>query len=123
MFYRKSINGLYDVLASKLDDNCIEMDDDLFEACYDGIRLKGDTTGRDENFQDGQFLYDANHEMYELKKYLVDTDYVIIKLNELKLDNGDQYETEKAKYSSILQKRKEVRTRINELTTKIEALQ
>lgn len=51
----------------------------------------------------------------ELKQYLTDTDYVITKLNELKLEDEDEYETEKAKYADILAKRKECRSKINEL--------
>lgn len=51
----------------------------------------------------------------ELKQYLADTDYVITKLNELKLEDEDEYETEKAKYADILAKRKECRSKINEL--------
>ena len=53
----------------------------------------------------------------ELKQYLTDTDYVITKLNELKLEDEDEYETEKAKYADILAKRKECRSKINELET------
>ncbi len=49
------------------------------------------------------------------KKYLSDTDYVIAKLNELKLEDGSSYETEKARYQEVLDKRKQCRNEINEL--------
>lgn len=55
------------------------------------------------------------NEIATLKHYLSDTDYVISKLNELKLEDEAEYEAEKAKYSGILKKRKEARARINEL--------
>lgn len=54
-------------------------------------------------------------EIFELKKYLTDTDYVISKLNELKLEDEEEYEAAKAEYSETLKKRKEARARINEL--------
>lgn len=55
------------------------------------------------------------NEIATLKQYLSDTDYVISKLNELKLEDEVEYETERAKYSDVLKKRKEARARINEL--------
>ena len=55
------------------------------------------------------------NEIATLKQYLSDTDYVISKLNELKLEDEAEYEAEKAKYADILKKRKEARTKINNL--------
>lgn len=55
------------------------------------------------------------NEIATLKQYLSDTDYVISKITELKLEDEAEYEAEKAKYSDILKKRKEARARINEL--------
>lgn len=55
------------------------------------------------------------NEIATLKQYLSDTDYVVAKLNELRLDDEDEYEAEKAKYSDVLKKRKEARAMINEL--------
>lgn len=54
-------------------------------------------------------------EIDELKRYLNDTDYVIIKLNEAKIENEDLFNSLKTEYSNILTKRKEARVRINEL--------
>ena len=58
------------------------------------------------------------NEIATLKKYLSDTDYVVAKLNELKLEDEAEYEAEKAKYADILKKRKEARMKINELEGK-----
>lgn len=55
------------------------------------------------------------NEIATLKQYLSDTDYVVAKLNELRLDDEEEYEAEKAKYSDVLKKRKEARAMINEL--------
>lgn len=55
------------------------------------------------------------NEIATLKQYLSDTDYVVAKLNELRLDDEAEYETEKVKYSDVLKKRKEARAMINEL--------
>lgn len=54
-------------------------------------------------------------EIASLKAYLSETDYVISKLNELRLEGDDGYEAQLAKYSETLAKRKEARARINEL--------
>jgi len=54
-------------------------------------------------------------EKTKLEQYLSDTDYIIAKLNELKLEEDETYETVKAQYSEQLTKRKEARTRINEI--------
>ena len=57
-------------------------------------------------------------EIDELKKYLSDTDYVITKLNEAKIEDEDLFNSLKIEYSDILTKRKEARGRINELENK-----
>lgn len=62
------------------------------------------------------------NEMNTYQTYLSDTDYVISKLNELTLEDEDEYETEKANYSDVLAKRKEARKKINELAKEIENL-
>ena len=53
-----------------------------------------------------------------LKNYLASTDYVISKLNELKLEDDEEYEKTKADYAEVLVKRKEARAKINELEAK-----
>lgn len=54
----------------------------------------------------------------ELKRYLSDTDYVITKLNEAKIEDENLFNSLKTEYSDILAKRKEARVRINELENK-----
>lgn len=60
-----------------------------------------------------------NNEITELQKYLTDTDYIIIKLNEAKLEDDAEFETMKVQYSEQLTKRKKARSRINELQQEI----
>lgn len=57
-------------------------------------------------------------EIKKLKRYLTDTDYVITKLNEAKIEDEDLFNSLKTEYSEILTKRKEARVRINELENK-----
>ena len=54
-------------------------------------------------------------EIKKLKRYLSDTDYIITKLNEAKIEDEDLFNSLKTEYSDILAKRKEARVRINEL--------
>ena len=60
-----------------------------------------------------------NNEITELQQYLTDTDYIIIKLNEAKLEDEAEFETMKAQYSEQLTKRKKARSKINELQQEI----
>lgn len=57
-------------------------------------------------------------EIKKLKQYLSSTDYIIIKLNEAKIEDEDLFNSLKTEYSNILTKRKEARVRINELENK-----
>ena len=54
-------------------------------------------------------------EIIFLKQYLSDTDYVITKLNEAKIEDEELFNSLKTEYSDILTKRKEARAKINEL--------
>ena len=54
-------------------------------------------------------------EIEQLKQYLTETDYVIAKLNEAKIEDEDLFNSLKLEYTDILNKRKEARARINEL--------
>lgn len=54
-------------------------------------------------------------EVEQLKQYLNETDYVIAKLNEAKIEDEDLFNSLKLEYADILTKRKEARARINEL--------
>ena len=55
------------------------------------------------------------NEINEYKQYLAQTDYVISKLNEAKIEDETLFESLKVKYADILTKRKEARAKINEL--------
>lgn len=54
-------------------------------------------------------------EINEYQQYLNDTDYVITKLNEAKIEDKDLFNSLKEKYAEVLTKRKEARAKINEL--------
>ena len=54
-------------------------------------------------------------EIKKLKRYLSDTDYVITKLNEAKIEDENLFNSLKEQYAEVLIKRKEARVRINEL--------
>lgn len=60
-------------------------------------------------------------EQISLQKYLSDTDYVITKLNELKLEDEEEYEAEKVKYFEVLAKRKAARKRIREIDEELKS--
>ena len=56
-----------------------------------------------------------SNEINEYQQYLNDTDYVITKLNEAKIEDENLFNSLKEKYAEILIKRKEARAKINEL--------
>ena len=51
----------------------------------------------------------------DYKQYLAQTDYVISKLNEAKIEDETLFESLKVEYADVLTKRKEARAKINEL--------
>ena len=102
----------------------IEVEDDLAEQTYaveygkfwkviDGSLVRGDDieTQATQEYKD---LVRSN-EINEYQQYLNDTDYVIAKLNEAKIEDEDLFNSLKEKYAEILTKRKEARAKINEL--------
>ena len=66
------------------------------------------------NYQEYKNMLKEN-EIDSLKQYLTETDYVITKLNEAKIEDEELFEELKVKYAEILTKRKQARARINEL--------
>lgn len=54
-------------------------------------------------------------EVSELKNYLSETDYIIAKLNEAKIEDDALFEELKIKYADVIAKRKEARERIKAL--------
>lgn len=98
------------------DEGFVEMDDSLFEMGYGGnIFLKSFLESPTEEYLAQKKSFEEMEERGELEQYLSDTDYVVTKLNELKLEDEEEYEAEKAKYSDVLAKRKAARKRINEI--------
>ena len=64
----------------------------------------------------------ANEQIEKYQQYLTDTDYIITKLNEARLEDDTEFEAMKAQYSEQLTKRKEARSKINELQQEIASL-
>lgn len=109
----------------KTDDSpFIEVEDELEEQTYaveygkfwkvvDGSLVIGDDieTQATQEYKD---LVRSN-KINEYQQYLNDTDYVITKLNEAKIEDEDLFNSLKEKYAEILTKRKEARAKINEL--------
>lgn len=109
----------------KTDDSpFIEVDDELEEQTYaveygkfwkvvDGSLVIGDDVETQET-QEYKDLVRYN-EINEYQQYLNDTDYVITKLNEAKIEDEELFNSLKEKYAEVLIKRKEARMKINEL--------
>ena len=109
----------------KTDDSpFIEVEDDIEEQTYaveygkfwkvvDGSLVIGDDieTQATQEYKD---LVRSN-EINEYRQYLNDTDYVITKLNEAKIEDENLFNSLKEKYAEVLTKRKEARAKINEL--------
>ena len=113
MFWSK-VDDYYVQCTEKYDDTFKEMNDNLFEEGYNGcFFLKEYTTTPD--YLAKKKAYDEENEVQSLKEYLMKTDYVISKLNELRLEDETTYQIEAEKYKDVLAKRKEARARINAL--------
>ena len=112
----------------KTDDSpFIEVEDDIEEQTYaveygkfwkvvDGSLVIADDieTQATQEYKD---LVRSN-EINEYQQYLNDTDYVITKLNEAKIEDENLFNSLKEKYAEVLTKRKEARAKINELEGK-----
>ena len=92
------------------------MDDELFDIGFDGCYyLKTFLASPNEAYLERKKKFESNQEIETLKSYLDSTDYIIAKLNELKLEDEVEFEKAKAEYKEVLDKRKEARNKINEL--------
>ena len=92
------------------------MDDELFDIGFDGCYyLKTFLASPNEVYLERKKKFENNQELETLKSYLDSTDYVIAKLNELKLEDEAEFEKAKIEYKDILAKRKEARAKINQL--------
>lgn len=122
-YYLKQADGTCIQADKEIYPEAIELTNDQIDFCWDGFRIKGDTTGRDDYHKTGQLIYDYQTNISDLRQYLNETDYVISKLNELKLEDEEEYESEKEKYSEVLAKRKEARSSVREMENKLPELQ
>ena len=122
MFWKKYDDGFHPnawILSSNPEDGYEEMDDDLFDTGFDGCcYLKSFLENPDAEYLARKTEREKYDEIMNLKNYLASTDYVISKLNELKLEDDEEYEKTKADYAEVLVKRKEARAKINELEAK-----
>ena len=109
----------------KTDDSpFIEVEDELEDQTYcaeygkawkviNGSLVMADDIETQETQEYKDFI--KRNEINEYKQYLAQTDYVISKLNEAKIEDETLFESLKVKYADILNKRKEARAKINEL--------
>ena len=109
----------------KTDDSpFIEVEDELEDQTYcaeygkawkviNGSLVIADDIETQETQEYKDFI--KRNEINEYKQYLAQTDYVISKLNEAKVEDETLFESLKVKYADILNKRKEARAKINEL--------
>ena len=101
----------------------IEVDDELENQTYsveygkfwkvvDGSLVIGDDieTQATQEYKD----YVKDNLICEYKQYLNDTDYVITKLNEAKIEDENLFNSLKEEYAEVLIKRKEARDKINQ---------
>ena len=105
----------------------IEVDDELENQTYsveygkfwkvvNGSLVIGDDIETQQTQEYKDFI--KNNLLCEYKQYLNDTDYVITKLNEAKLEDENLFNSLKEEYAEVLIKRKEARAKINELEAK-----
>ena len=122
MFWKKYDDGFHPnawILSSSQEDGYEKMDDDLFDIGFDScFYLKSFLENPDAEYLARKTEREKYNEIMNLKNYLASTDYVISKLNELKLEDDEEYEKAKADYAEVLVKRKEARAKINELEAK-----
>lgn len=105
----------------------IEVEDEIEEQTYcvdygkawkvvNGSLVIGDDIETQETQKYKDFV--RYNEINEYKQYLIQTDYIISKLNEAKLEDETLFNSLKEEYAEILTKRKEARVKINELEGK-----
>lgn len=119
MFYKQcdENKNIYVWCTYKEDDTYIEMDDNLFAQGFDtNYYLKSFLENPDEDYLKRKKEFEARKTVYNMKKYLYDTDYVIAKISEAQISGDENLVTElRKKYSDVLNKRIEARKLINEL--------
>ena len=117
MYWKKSpVNEDAYVFSTSQEGDYEKMNDSLFDKGYDGCYyLKTFLADPSAGYLSRKKAFESLQEITELKAYLASTDYVIAKLNELKLNDDGEYEKARAEYADVLAKRKQSRARINEL--------
>ena len=109
-----------------VDNNCdfIEVSDETYqETCFCEVGrtwavINGelkiiDMPGMEEDPE--VIEYKNRQHTTDLQQFLDDTDYIIVKLSELKLEDEELYQEERKKYATILEARKQARAELNEL--------
>ena len=127
IFFDKStmaVSGRYPHFYPVNDSDFLDVDDETYEktfsceygkmwAVQDGKPVLVDDAEVQNSDEYKQYV--KNNKICEYRAYLDSTDYVISKLNELKLEDEVEFEKVKAEYKEVLDKRKEARNKINEL--------
>lgn len=98
----------------------IEVDEATYErtlSTNEGFRWRVSDGKLSEEVYDQRIIDEIErlNEIMRLKDYLCDTDYVISKLNEAKLESENEFEALKLRYADVLERRKSARARINYL--------
>ena len=110
-FYYKSKegNGFLNLKSPKIDENYIQITKEEFE----------ELTKPKEPTEEEKAAQEKARKIAEYKKYLEDTDYIVLKIAEAVVDNNsEEVENLKTTYATELAKRKEAREKINELEVK-----
>lgn len=106
-YYKKKDNkGFLDLKSPLFDENYIQITKEEFEEL---IRPKEPTA-------EEKIAQEKARKIAEYKKYLEDTDYIVLKIGECLADGNTESVTDiKTEYAEQLAKRKEARNKINEL--------
>ena len=128
IYYEKETGYLCDRYPKdieKTDDSpYIEVEDDIEDQTYcvdygkawkvvNGSLVIADDIETQESEEYKAFIKRIEIDKY--KQYLTQTDYVITKLNEAKIEDETLFESLKIEYADVLTKRKKARAKINEL--------
>ena len=107
-FYYKSKdgNGFLNLKSQLVDENYVQITKEEFE----------ELTKPKEPTAEQKALQEKARKIAEYKKYLQDTDYIVLKMGECLADGNTEAVTAiKTEYAEQLAKRKEARDKINEL--------
>lgn len=110
-FYYKSKDGkgFLNLKSQLVDENYVQITEEEFE----------ELTKPKEPTAEQKAAQEKAQKIAEYKKYLADTDYIVLKIGEYLADgNTESVTTIKTEYAEQLAKRKEARNKINELEVK-----